>query len=81
MAGAPCWRRRVKAPLSRVRLAEDPETLYGVKASSLTVGETLGGYLTARLVYFRCQGSEALLAESWNRQRRPKQITFKLHAA
>lgn len=48
------------------RLAEDPETLYGVQTISVTASDVMGTYLTERLVYIDPTGQPApWLAESW----------------
>lgn len=61
------------------RLAEEPETLYGVETLSLTASETMGTYITERLVYLDANGRPApWLAEGWDISEDQKQITFRL---
>jgi peptide/nickel transport system substrate-binding protein len=68
------------APSFRIRLGEDPETLYNVKSISLTVHDTLGAYLLERLVHFDEKGRpQPWLADSWQFSDDQKQVTFKLH--
>ncbi|SDR19630.1 peptide/nickel transport system substrate-binding protein [Rhizobiales bacterium GAS113] len=68
-------------PEFRLRLGEDPETLYNVKSFSLTVGDVLGPYLLERLVYFDESGQpRPWLAESWTISEDQQQITFKLRS-
>jgi peptide/nickel transport system substrate-binding protein len=65
----------------RMRLGEDPETLYNVKSISLTVHDTLGAYLLERLVYFDEKGRpQPWLAESWQVSEDQRQLTFKLRS-
>jgi peptide/nickel transport system substrate-binding protein len=65
----------------RVRLGEDPETLYNVKSFSLTVNDVLGSYILERLVYFDADGKpQPWLAESWQVSDDQKVITFKLRS-
>src|SRR5262249_50334443 len=78
-ASMPAW--AADAPSFRMRLGEDPETLYNVKSISLTVHDTLGAYLLERLVYFDEKGKpNPWLADSWQISEDQKQLTFKLHS-
>lgn len=61
------------------RLAEDPETLYGVQTISVTASDVMGTYLTERLVYIGRDGKAApWLAESWEVSEDQTVITFRL---
>jgi peptide/nickel transport system substrate-binding protein len=68
-------------PEFRLRLGEDPETLYNVKSFSLTVNDVLGAYLLERLVYFDESGQpHPWLAESWKVGEDQKEMTFRLRS-
>ncbi|MGY6634718.1 MAG: ABC transporter substrate-binding protein [Alkalilacustris sp.] len=61
------------------RLTEDPESLYGVETISLTASETMGAYITERLVYIGPDGQpQPWLAEGWEVSDDQTEITFTL---
>jgi len=80
LLGALCTALPARAEtVLRLRLGEDPETLYNVKSFSLTVAATLGSFLLDRLVYFDADGKpQPWLASGWTVSDDQKQITFKL---
>ncbi len=69
------------ADVLRVRLEEDPDSLYNVQTGSLVANSVLGNFLLERLVYIDVKGlPQPWLAESWQVSPDQKQVTFKLRS-
>ncbi|WP_187432264.1 hypothetical protein ROLI_014430 [Roseobacter fucihabitans] len=63
----------------RLRLQEDPESLYNVETTSLTANTVMAEFLLERLVYFDANGNaKPWLADGWELNDAQTELTFTL---